>query len=67
MMKSVSPWTWIIVLSALAALLPTLVADDTRLRVVVVLWFLLVCPGMMLVRFFRLGGTGCSSGRWRSP
>lgn len=55
MIKSISPWTWLIVLSAGAAGLLTLVAGDAQLRVVLVLWFLLVCPGMMFVRFFRLG------------
>lgn len=54
MMKSISPWAWAIVLSAVAAGLVTLVADDANVRVVFVLWFLLICPGMMLVRFFRL-------------
>lgn len=55
MMKSVSPWAWVIVLSAATAGLLTLVAGDEPVRVVFVLWFLLACPGMMLVRFFHLG------------
>jgi len=55
MMKSVSPWTLIIILSAIVAVLVMLVPSDGQLRVVFVLWFLLACPGMMLVRFVHLG------------
>jgi hypothetical protein len=55
MMKSVSPWTLTIILSAVVAVLVMLVPGDGQLRVVFVLWFLLVCPGMMLVRFIHLG------------
>jgi ABC-type multidrug transport system permease subunit len=55
MMKHASPWTRVILLSALAAAFLSLVANDMQVRVVVVLWFFLVCPGMMLVRYFRLG------------
>ena len=54
MMRSFSPWTWVIIISAGAAGLPILIGSDTHVRVVLALWFLLVCPGMMLVRFFRL-------------
>jgi hypothetical protein len=49
-----TPWSRVILLSALAALVLTVVAGDAQIRAVVVLWFYLVCPGMMLVRFFRL-------------
>ena len=52
-MKLVSLWTLIIVLSAGAAGLVTVGAGGP-VRVVVVIWFLLVCPGMTLVRGFRL-------------
>jgi hypothetical protein len=55
MMKSVSPWTLTIILSAVVAVLALLVPGDGQLRLVFVLWFLLACPGMMLVRFFHLG------------
>jgi hypothetical protein len=54
-MKLVSLWTLTIILSAVAAVLVMLVPSDEQLRVVFVLWFLLACPGMMLVRFFHLG------------
>jgi uncharacterized membrane protein len=47
-------WPVILGLSALIAGVLTFVGDAPQARVVVVLWFLLVCPGMMLVRFFRL-------------
>ncbi len=49
-------WSWqvIIVLSALAAALFAFVFSDAPLRSIVVMWFLFICPGMMLVRFLRL-------------
>jgi uncharacterized membrane protein len=47
-------WPVILGLSALIAGVLTFVGDAPQARVVVVLWFLLVCPGMMLVRFLRL-------------
>ncbi len=49
-------WLWpaIIVLSTVAAGLVTFVVMDTAVRPFIVLWFLFVCPGMALVRFFRL-------------
>ncbi len=50
------PWLWhvIIILSAIATTLVTFVFPETPLRPIVVMWFLLICPGMMLVRFLRL-------------
>lgn len=53
--NTVSPWTLILVLSAVATGLLALLTNDGPARVVVVFWFLLVCPGMTLVRFFHLG------------
>jgi hypothetical protein len=49
-------WLWpaIIILSTVAAALVTFVITDTVVRPFIVLWFLFVCPGMALVRFFRL-------------
>ncbi len=54
MTRSVSLWPTIIILSAVAAGLVTFIPTGPFLRLVVVLWFLLICPGMMLVRFFQL-------------
>lgn len=54
MIRSVSPWPAIIVLSAAAAGFVTFVPTGAYARPIIVLWFLLVCPGMMLVRFFHL-------------
>jgi hypothetical protein len=50
------PWLWqaIIILSAIAAALFTFMFPETPLRPIVVMWFLFICPGMMLVRFLRL-------------
>ncbi len=48
-------WPAIIILSIVAAGLITFVVTDTAVRPFIVLWFLFVCPGMALVRFFRLG------------
>jgi hypothetical protein len=50
------PWLWpaIIVLSTVATGLVTFVITETAVRPFIVLWFLFVCPGMALVRFFRL-------------
>lgn len=47
-------WPVILGLSALIAGVLTFVGDAPQARIIVVLWFLLVCPGMMLVRFFHL-------------
>lgn len=53
-MRAISPWTIVIVLSAAAAGVLTLVPAAAPVRPAAVLWFLFVCPGMMLVRFLRL-------------
>jgi predicted nucleotidyltransferase len=49
-------WLWpaIIILSTVAAGLVAFVLTDTAVRPFIILWFLFVCPGMALVRFFRL-------------
>ena len=50
------PWLWqvIIILSAINAALVTFVFPEAPLRPIVVMWFLFICPGMMLVRFLSL-------------
>ena len=53
-MRSVSPWPVTIVISSAAAGFVTFVDTDARVRSVIVLWFLLVCPGMVLMRFVHL-------------
>jgi hypothetical protein len=53
-MKTVSLWSTIIVLTAGAAGVLTPVASFGPVRVMAVTWFLLICPGMMLVRWFHL-------------
>lgn len=47
-------WPVIVILSALAAGLVNFVFPDIVGRPIVLLWFLFVCPGMMLIRFFQL-------------
>ena len=47
-------WPVIIILSAAMAGLLTYVDVGSPLRLVVVMWFMLVCPGMVLVRFLAL-------------
>jgi hypothetical protein len=53
-MKLFSPWTVIIVFSGVIAGIFSQISTVPQARVAVVLWFLLVCPGLMVVRFFRL-------------
>src|SRR6266481_3795517 len=53
-MNSTSLWPLIILLFAIAAGIFTFVDTDAQLRPAIVLGFLLICPGMMLVRFIRL-------------
>jgi len=50
------PWLWpvILVLSAGAACLAAVVIPDTPMGLVIIMWFLFVCPGMALVRLLRL-------------
>ncbi len=47
-------WPAVIILSALAAGLVNFVIPGAAGRPIIVMWFLFVCPGMVLVRFFRL-------------
>ncbi len=49
-------WVWpmTIMLSAMAAGFVTVVSPGTVLRPALIMWFLFVCPGMTVVRFFRL-------------
>lgn len=53
-MKLPSLWSLLIVLFAVAAAIFAFAAADAQLRPAVVLAFLLICPGMMLVRFIHL-------------
>lgn len=43
-----------IILSVIAASLVTFVFTDIVVRPFLIMWFLFVCPGMTVVRFFRL-------------
>lgn len=54
MAGSSRPWDTIIVLSAFAAILAAWLAVPQPARWVLVGWFLVVCPGMALVRLLRL-------------
>ena len=49
-------WLWpiILILSAIAAGLVTFVLPAISVRPIIVIWFLFICPGMVLVRFLRL-------------
>jgi hypothetical protein len=53
-MRTVSPWSVIIILSSVVAGLLTFTNSGATVRTAIVLWFLLVCPGMALARFFDL-------------
>ncbi len=53
-MRSLSLWPVVIILTALAAGLLTITNTANPVRIAVDMWFLLVCPGMMLVRFLNL-------------
>lgn len=50
-------WPALILLSAVAVGLVTLVFPATVIRPVMVMWFLFVCPGMAVVRFLQLAET----------
>ena len=54
-----SYWLWptLIILSAVAAGLVNSVFTNTAVRPVIIVWFLFVCPGMVLVRFLHLKET----------
>lgn len=47
-------WSPLLLLSALGAGLIAMVLPGTVLCLIVVIWFLLVCPGMMVVRYMNL-------------
>src|SRR5260221_14087763 len=48
-------WPMIILLSALAAGLVMFVSPDVGVgRPLILLWFVCICPGMMLIRIFQL-------------
>lgn len=51
-----SNWLWpvIIIISAISGGLVNFVFTDIAIRPIIVFWFLIVCPGMMVVRFLRL-------------
>jgi len=53
-----SPWLWpaTIVLSAASIALVVFAGVATPARPFIALWFLLLCPGMALVRLLRVGG-----------
>jgi len=49
-------WLWpaILILSAIVAGVVTFVFPDIAVRPIVVMWFLFVCPGMVVIRFLHL-------------
>jgi hypothetical protein len=47
-------WSAVILLSVLMAGLVNFVFPDITGRPIIVMWFLFVCPGMTLIRFFHL-------------
>ena len=49
-----SGWSGVILLSMLMAGLVNFVFPDIPGRPVIVMWFLFVCPGMTLIRFFHI-------------
>jgi hypothetical protein len=53
-----SPWLWpaTIVLSAASVALVVFAGVAAPARPLIALWFLLLCPGMALVRLMRVGG-----------
>lgn len=56
--KILSPWLWpaTIVISAACIALVVFAGVATPARPFIALWFLLLCPGMALVRLMRVGG-----------
>lgn len=58
-MKRMREWLWpaTLILSALLATLVIFIDLGTLLQTIVVCWFLLVGPGMALVRFLQLNDT----------
>ncbi len=53
-MKVRSRWSLILLLSAIAAGITAFALPGTALCLIVMLWFLLVCPGMVVVRYLNL-------------
>src|SRR4051794_8382675 len=49
------PWPLVIAVSTLCAVAAALGGWEAPFRPALVLWFVLVCPGMALVRLLRLG------------
>lgn len=47
-------WPMIILFSALAAGLVNFLFPNLIGRPIIVMWFLFICPGMMVIRFFQL-------------
>lgn len=47
-------WPIVIICSALAVLVAMLVLPGLAIRPLLIMWFLFICPGMALVRFFHL-------------
>ncbi len=54
MYRSILLWPTLLLLSAMATWIVNALMPSMALRPLIVLWFLLVCPGMALVRFLRL-------------
>ncbi len=52
--RSVWLWPGIILVSAITVILFSLADVDSPLRAAIGFWFMLICPGMALVRFLRL-------------
>ena len=46
-------WPLTLILSTIAVGLVTFVTTDLVVRPVIVMWFLFICPGMAVIRFFR--------------
>ncbi len=56
-MKLSQLWPTIILLSAIAACIVAFMMPGTLVALVIILWFLFMCPGMAVVRFIRLNET----------
>lgn len=54
MNRSILLWPTLLLFSAMATWIVYALLPSMALRPLIVLWFLLVCPGMALVRFLRL-------------
>lgn len=47
-------WPIIIILSTIAAGIVVFLLTGVAIRPIIVTWFLFICPGMTIIRFFRL-------------